>query len=348
MAAFYQMFSTVPRPPVVAHVCEDLACRLNGAEDVCADLERALGPAGEPALGGEATWLRTPCLGRCERGPTALFTVAGLVPETIAAAPVDAAAVVGAAGALPGRPEAGPPVAPGRGGGGPPGKRASLDPPGGPARAPDPAPRRRGRPAQPRRLRGHRRVRRPAAGPRDRAGRRDRGGDRVAPPRPRGGRLPDRPQVGGRRRPGGASPLHGLQRGRVRARHLQGPRADGGGPLRDRRGDDDRGVRDRQRAGVPVPPRGVPALGGADGQRDRGRAPCRLPGRRHPGRRVRVRHRDPPGRRRLRLRRGDGALQLHRGQARRARATSRPSRWRSACSASPRPSTTSRRWSTSP
>ena len=95
MAAFYQMFSTVPRPPVVAHVCEDLACRLNGAEDVCADLERALGQAGEPALGGEATWLRTPCLGRCERGPTALFTVAGLVPETIAAAPVDAAAVVG-------------------------------------------------------------------------------------------------------------------------------------------------------------------------------------------------------------------------------------------------------------
>ena len=94
VAAFYQMFSTVPRPPVVAHVCEDLACRLNGAEDVCADLERTLGPAGEPALGGEATWLRTPCLGRCERGPTALFTVAGLVPETIAVAPVDAAYVI--------------------------------------------------------------------------------------------------------------------------------------------------------------------------------------------------------------------------------------------------------------
>ena len=95
VAAFYQMFSTVPLPPVVARVCEDLACQVNGAEEVCADLERTLGPAGEPALGGEATWLRTPCLGRCERGPTALFTVAGLVPETIAAAPVDAAAVIG-------------------------------------------------------------------------------------------------------------------------------------------------------------------------------------------------------------------------------------------------------------
>jgi NADH-quinone oxidoreductase subunit F len=95
VAAFYQLFSTVPRPPVVAHVCEDLACRLSGAEEVCADLERVLGPAGVPALGGEATWVRAPCLGRCERGPTALFTVAGPIPETIAAASVDAAAVVG-------------------------------------------------------------------------------------------------------------------------------------------------------------------------------------------------------------------------------------------------------------
>jgi len=94
VAAFYQMLSTVPLPPVVARVCEDLACQVNGAKEVCADLERLLGPPGQPAMGGEATWLRTPCLGRCERGPTALFTVAGLVPQTIAAAPVDAAAVV--------------------------------------------------------------------------------------------------------------------------------------------------------------------------------------------------------------------------------------------------------------
>jgi len=95
VAAFYQMFATTPRPPVVAHVCEDIACRLAGSEDVCADLERLIGPAGTPAFDGAATWLRTPCLGRCERGPTALFTVAGLVPETIAHAPVDAGSIVG-------------------------------------------------------------------------------------------------------------------------------------------------------------------------------------------------------------------------------------------------------------
>jgi NADH-quinone oxidoreductase subunit F len=94
VAAFYQMLSTAPRPPVVAHVCEDIACRLAGSEDLCADLERLLGPAGEPAFDGAATWLRTPCLGRCERGPTALFTVAGLLPETIAVAPVEAAGVI--------------------------------------------------------------------------------------------------------------------------------------------------------------------------------------------------------------------------------------------------------------
>ncbi len=94
VATFYGLFSTTHRPPIVAHVCDDIACRLAGAEDVCADLERALGPAGEPALDGEVTWLRSPCLGRCERAPAALFTVAGILPETIAAAPVDAAGIV--------------------------------------------------------------------------------------------------------------------------------------------------------------------------------------------------------------------------------------------------------------
>ena len=94
VATFYGLFSTTQRPPIVAHVCDDIACRLAGAEDVCADLERGLGPAGEPALDGEATWLRSPCLGRCERAPAALFTVAGILPETIAAAPVDAAGIV--------------------------------------------------------------------------------------------------------------------------------------------------------------------------------------------------------------------------------------------------------------
>ncbi len=93
VATFYALFATSVRPPVVAHVCDDIACRLSGAEDTCGALERTLGPAGEPALDGRATWLRSPCLGLCERAPAAMFTVAGDGPETFVAAPVDAAGI---------------------------------------------------------------------------------------------------------------------------------------------------------------------------------------------------------------------------------------------------------------
>ena len=60
VATFYALFATTPRPPAVAHVCDDIACRLAGAEDVAADLERALGPAGTPSADGGRTWLRSP------------------------------------------------------------------------------------------------------------------------------------------------------------------------------------------------------------------------------------------------------------------------------------------------
>jgi NADH-quinone oxidoreductase subunit F len=95
VATFYALFSTTPRPPTVAHVCDDIACRLAGAEDVAADLERSLGPAGSPSADGSSTWLRSPCLGLCERAPAAMLTVAGPQPRTFVAGPVDAAGVVG-------------------------------------------------------------------------------------------------------------------------------------------------------------------------------------------------------------------------------------------------------------
>jgi len=94
VAAFYELLSTVPRPPAIARVCDDIACRLAGSERVCAELEQRLGPEGEPSLDGRATWLRAPCLGRCERGPAALFTVAGESPQAIATAPAGADLVV--------------------------------------------------------------------------------------------------------------------------------------------------------------------------------------------------------------------------------------------------------------
>ncbi len=93
VATFYALFATTERPPVVAHVCDDIACRLAGAEGVCADLERATGAPGTTSPDGGSTWLRSPCLGLCERAPAAMFTVAGEAPITFTAGPVDAVGV---------------------------------------------------------------------------------------------------------------------------------------------------------------------------------------------------------------------------------------------------------------
>jgi NADH-quinone oxidoreductase subunit F len=94
VATFYALLSTKPRPPAVAHVCDDIACRLAGAEETCADLERALGPAGTAARDGTVGWLRSPCLGVCELAPAAMFTIAGAAPVRETVAPIDAAGVV--------------------------------------------------------------------------------------------------------------------------------------------------------------------------------------------------------------------------------------------------------------
>jgi NADH-quinone oxidoreductase subunit F len=93
VATFYALFSTTARPPVVAHICDDLACRLAGSDELCADLERTMGPEGSAGSEGERTWLRSPCLGLCDRAPAAMITEAGTEPRTTVAAPVDAAGI---------------------------------------------------------------------------------------------------------------------------------------------------------------------------------------------------------------------------------------------------------------
>ena len=101
VASFYALFATTVRPPVVAHVCDDLACRLAGSEQLCADLERTMGPEGKPDATGERTWLRSPCLGLCERAPAAMITTAGTEPRTTVAAPVDAVGIAARIGPAP-------------------------------------------------------------------------------------------------------------------------------------------------------------------------------------------------------------------------------------------------------
>ena len=46
VASFYGLLSTAPQPPSVAHVCDDIACKVKGADRLCAELEKLHGPAG--------------------------------------------------------------------------------------------------------------------------------------------------------------------------------------------------------------------------------------------------------------------------------------------------------------
>ncbi|HJZ99685.1 MAG TPA: NAD(P)H-dependent oxidoreductase subunit E, partial [Candidatus Solibacter sp.] len=93
VASFYGMFSLEPRLPVVAHVCDDIACMTQGAEKLCSELEQRLGPAGSTCAGGKATWLRSQCLGLCERAPAALVTAAGKNAKERVLAPATAQSV---------------------------------------------------------------------------------------------------------------------------------------------------------------------------------------------------------------------------------------------------------------
>ena len=78
VATFYAMFSVEPQPPTIAHVCEDLACRLAGSGELMAQLSRKMpADALRPA----------PCLGLCERAPAILFQCAGQGAEDYTVAP---------------------------------------------------------------------------------------------------------------------------------------------------------------------------------------------------------------------------------------------------------------------
>jgi len=62
-------------------VCDDIACKCAGADELCAALEKAAGPAGK-------TWHRSPCLGLCDRAPAALVERAGSTHNELQIAPI--------------------------------------------------------------------------------------------------------------------------------------------------------------------------------------------------------------------------------------------------------------------
>ena len=158
-----------------------------------------LGPAGHPREGADATWMRSPCLGQCERAPAALFTIAGDPPDPPRHGPAGRRRGIlrgledpgtadrsGLADHEDTRPQPGAPrgPAPVR----PPGRRPGPAPPG---------PRRAHRPDQPHGLPRQRRLPRAPDGHRDGAS--SHRWRRSSPPRSRAAAAPRSP-------PGGSGP----------------------------------------------------------------------------------------------------------------------------------------------
>jgi NADH-quinone oxidoreductase subunit F len=69
VASFYDRFALDEQPPLVVSVCDDISCKCAGADDLIAELEAKVGPAGSAKDG--AMWRRSPCLGLCDRAPAA-------------------------------------------------------------------------------------------------------------------------------------------------------------------------------------------------------------------------------------------------------------------------------------
>jgi NADH-quinone oxidoreductase subunit F len=81
VVSFYGRFALDERPALALHVCDDIACKCAGADALCAALEKSVGPAGK-------TWLRSPCLGLCDRAPAALVERAGAHHDERQVAPI--------------------------------------------------------------------------------------------------------------------------------------------------------------------------------------------------------------------------------------------------------------------
>jgi NADH-quinone oxidoreductase subunit F len=88
VATFYSLLSTTPRAPRVVHVCDDIACRCAGADELIEELEHTCGPAHSHGPSGThfridpagAIWMRSPCLGMCDHAPAAFVQQAGVRP----------------------------------------------------------------------------------------------------------------------------------------------------------------------------------------------------------------------------------------------------------------------------
>ncbi|MCK7521748.1 MAG: hypothetical protein MZV64_30715 [Ignavibacteriales bacterium] len=151
--------------------------------------------------------------------------------------------------------------------------------------------------------------------------------DRVGAARPRRRRLPDRHEVAVHAPGCRAAKVHHLQRGRGRPGRVHGPLGAGERPALGHRRDDHRRLRDRRRPRLHLRPRRVPEGDRTAEHRDRAVPGARLPrATASSGARHRVPHQAEGGRRRVRVRRGNRADDVDRGEARHAARPARRSR----------------------
>jgi len=81
VATFYALFRLDPPSGAAVHVCDDVPCRLRGADSLLHALKARYGPArcftgeahGAPAAGRAPAveWETVPCLGQCDHAPVA-------------------------------------------------------------------------------------------------------------------------------------------------------------------------------------------------------------------------------------------------------------------------------------
>ena len=88
VATFYALFATTPRPKRVLHVCDDIACKCHGADELIEALQKVAAEHHAPTNGnhvrvGEFAWVRSPCLGMCDRAPAALLQEFGSSPREL-------------------------------------------------------------------------------------------------------------------------------------------------------------------------------------------------------------------------------------------------------------------------
>ncbi len=86
VASFYSMFSFEESPQNLIHVCDDIACSAMRNNDPAEAMAAAFGD--DEAVSGDVKWVRSPCLGMCEKGSAALIQRFGPSHRRVLVAPL--------------------------------------------------------------------------------------------------------------------------------------------------------------------------------------------------------------------------------------------------------------------